>query len=176
MKRVELSAPLVLEHVLSPVYWAGASLKRAQVDVLPRPMGGAFPGLLGRGLIEAGSREHTRWRTGFPFPGLLGRGLIEARGRGPPALVSGAAFPGLLGRGLIEASRGLPLATGSSTLSPVYWAGASLKPRSAGNVVPNDQLAFPGLLGRGLIEARCFRVVPLPVHVLFPRSTGPGPH
>ena len=37
---------------LSPVYWAGASLKRRQPPRFPvRPT--PFPGLLGRGLIEA---------------------------------------------------------------------------------------------------------------------------
>ena len=38
----------------------------------------AFPGLLGRGLIEAGGRRGRRAAERRSFPGLLGRGLIEA--------------------------------------------------------------------------------------------------
>ena len=39
----------------------------------------AFPGLLGRGLIEARPAQGNGPNACPPFPGLLGRGLIEAR-------------------------------------------------------------------------------------------------
>ena len=65
---------------------------------------GAFPGLLGRGLIEA--RSSPRGWSGTlvaTFPGLLGRGLIEASSAAAAmADPLDGPFPGLLGRGLIE--------------------------------------------------------------------------
>ena len=86
---------------LSPVYWAGASLKVLLAEEV-QPVQRAFPGLLGRGLIEGG-RPMSRATSTGAFPGLLGRGLIEGGGR---------------------ASGSRPI---SIRLSPVYWAGASLK-------------------------------------------------
>ena len=59
-------------------------------------------------------------------------------------------FPGLLGRGLIEGARLSVVRAKGGALSPVYWAGASLKVR--------------------LVARR-----PQP-KLHFPRSTGPGPH
>ena len=64
---------------------------------------------------------------------------------------------------------------GARPLSPVYWAGASLKRLRCENDLVGRLGAFPGLLGRGLIEALL-----MPTHptgpTCFPRSTGPGPH
>ena len=42
-------------------------------------------------------------------------------------VITGRPFPGLLGRGLIEGSRDSGRRRGLGSLSPVYWAGASLK-------------------------------------------------
>ena len=39
-----------------------------------------------------------------------------------------------------------------TTLSPVYWAGASLKAVGPVTSFTEQSNAFPGLLGRGLIE------------------------
>ena len=86
-----------------------------------------------------------------PFPGLLGRGLIEAPpdiGRHgllvqlSPVYWAGASLK--LGEPVVEDGRVV------GHLSPVYWAGASLK--------PGGQLQGRPSLGG------------------FPRSTGPGPH
>ena len=85
-------------------------------------------------------------------------------------------------------------------LSPVYWAGASLKCQHNTKHSYKGRISFPGLLGRGLIEVlRLARDAHDPVDLspvywagaslkslvregsssadrLFPRSTGPGPH
>ena len=58
---------------------------------------GIFPGLLGRGLIEAAPIGRPR-RFAPSFPGLLGRGLIEARG-GPVAEVALGFLPRSTGPG-----------------------------------------------------------------------------
>ena len=61
------------------------------------------------------------------------------------------SFPGLLGRGLIEVTTASVFMAENLTLSPVYWAGASLKlSRTGGDHA--SATTFPGLLGRGLIE------------------------
>ena len=85
------------------------------------------------------------------------------------------SFPGLLGRGLIEAAGMLGVLLRREPLSPVYWAGASLK---RAQLVGSDPAGrpFPGLLGRGLIEASFSVMDVRPAPKLFPRSTGPGPH
>ena len=105
----------------SPVYWAGASLKRTKKPqtllVLLR-----FPGLLGRGLIEAA----WCWR----------------------ASTGSACFPGLLGRGLIEASRRAAPTMQQLHSSPVYWAGASLK-RYAVGVLFGEAHRLPRSTGPG---------------------------
>ena len=134
----------------SPVYWAGASLKSSLYD-RGVSMNQAFPGLLGRGLIEVGRGGLRRRRGRRAFPGLLGRGLIEVR---PVAL-------------LTPIHSALP--------SPVYWAGASLKYRGQ-RAAAQRRLPFPGLLGRGLIEvSNRLRSICAAMFSL-PRSTGPGPH
>ena len=84
------------------------------------------------------------------FPGLLGRGLIEGRDVRRLASFRVPPFPGLLGRGLIEGSAAAGLVHQLVGLSPVYWAGASLK-----DIDWDDT-------GNASIS--------------FPRSTGPGPH
>ena len=66
-----------LANGLSPVYWAGASLKLMEYGEVGN-FRGPFPGLLGRGLIEAETWPARPARSARPFPGLLGRGLIEA--------------------------------------------------------------------------------------------------
>ena len=68
---------------------------------------------------------------------------------------SRAAFPGLLGRGLIEAVASATKQDWQGGLSPVYWAGASLKHWADGELRAEERWPFPGLLGRGLIEAGC---------------------
>ena len=52
----------------SPVYWAGASLKRHAGEERRGTAAGAFPGLLGRGLIEASSRACASAATCPPSP------------------------------------------------------------------------------------------------------------
>ena len=87
------------------------------------------------------------------FPGLLGRGLIEALAWWTSKTAERCSFPGLLGRGLIEARGGGSVrAAFALAPSPVYWAGASLK-RESLRIPPGNIGDFPGLLGRGLIEA-----------------------
>ena len=78
MKRV-VQVVVAQVGAASPVYWAGASLKpRAVAD--KKSLSGHFPGLLGRGLIEACVPLRTT-AVVLSFPGLLGRGLIEATRR-----------------------------------------------------------------------------------------------
>ena len=62
-----------------------------------------FPGLFGRGLIEAQMPASSSSRGRQAFPGLFGRGLIEAPYMSDRASDSRNSFPGLFGRGLIEA-------------------------------------------------------------------------
>ena len=209
---------------LSPVYWAGASLKH-DTTCAGRVGLAAFPGLLGRGLIEAflarpGRKPSTAlspvyWagaslklpHRGGEAAGLEGLSPVYWAGASlkqlPPQTRHGGlrAFPGLLGRGLIEASCRSRRRRPARCLSPVYWAGASLKLASLSLGTPALVAAFPGLLGRGLIEARsrmdsskrartCLSPVywagaslkprtqftEAPDADFFPRSTGPGPH
>ena len=112
-----------------------------------------------------------------------------------------SAFPGLLGRGLIEGdNKHEEVMARIRILSPVYWAGASLKEDVRGGRAGHASEPFPGLLGRGLIEGAGRRARPAPAPPLspvywagaslkgrggrrasgcirgFPRSTGPGPH
>ena len=156
-----------------------------------------FPGLLGRGLIEA-RLPAGRPRSALSFPGLLGRGLIEAR-RGWFGRRGRRRFPGLLGRGLIEAGllkgdrlptdcpspvywAGASLKRGARNggdrragrPSPVYWAGASLKqpPKTVPRVTPpTSPVYWAGaslkLVAPALVSWRA---------QFLPRSTGPGPH
>ena len=111
------------------------------------------------------------------FPGLLGRGLIEARRRGPATQPPCEAFPGLLGRGLIEA-RVAARARGSDRvfLSPVYWAGASLK---HGHPWPSGATRgglSPVYWAGASLKREVVGLPRRPIVADFPRSTGPGPH
>ena len=159
-----------------------------------------FPGLLGRGLIEARPARPAGERALHPSP-VYWAGASLKRARGVVPGHGRQAFPGLLGRGLIEAVMYHASPNNTAKPSPVYWAGASLKPCLI--LVPSSLFpTFPGLLGRGLIEAsagwRCRRrpaaTLPSPVYwagaslkrmllliskrtvEILPRSTGPGPH
>ena len=112
----------------SPVYWAGASLKRrlpgvSEHDEEPSPVYWA-----GASLKRGSPRLRARGAR-LPSPVYwAGASLKRASSLPESGDLHGRTFPGLLGRGLIEASLDqLGAADSASRPSPVYWAGASLK-------------------------------------------------
>ena len=185
---------------LSPVYWAGASLKGRIRALSAQRVHRSFPGLLGRGLIEGPMRGRTNpkppglspvywagaslkdWSRGAgralrPLSPVYWAGASLKAEYAPPAELGNDSvpFPGLLGRGLIEGLGTTRQRVCAGVLSPVYWAGASLK----GEVLHVSLRALQRLspvywAGASLKAGGLSQPSGGPTD--FPRSTGPGPH